>query len=85
MVQITTHEEQIVEYTDRIAAMEEELKKVEPWLLLSDLVRGRRGARWFCWPLHVWSRILYDLTLPIYNVESRENLKFTVELQCSVN
>lgn len=30
MVQITAHDEQIVEYTDRIAAMEEELKKVRP-------------------------------------------------------
>lgn len=28
MSQITSHEEQIAEYTDRIAAMEEELKKV---------------------------------------------------------
>ena len=27
--QITSHEEQIVEYTDRIVAMEEELKKVK--------------------------------------------------------
>lgn len=28
MGQITTHDEHIAEYTDRIAAMEEELKKV---------------------------------------------------------
>lgn len=33
MVQITAHEEQISEYVDRIAMMEEELKKV-PGLFL---------------------------------------------------
>lgn len=40
MGQITAHEEQVAEYNDRIAAMEEELKKVWETFTLKLLLRS---------------------------------------------
>lgn len=46
MDQISSHDEQVVESTERIAAMEEELKKVFEGLFVFYLHNGQMNAGW---------------------------------------